>query len=207
MAKPHKLTDTHLMLLSGASQREDRLLTCPETLTGKAAKAAAAKLLAGGLVEEVTVGADDPHWLQDEEGQPIGLKVTSTGLEAIGIAQDTVPSPSTGQGGPAGGASSNAPSTERQDQPSSASPSLPRAGTKRALVVELLSREQGASIGELTTATGWLPHTTRAALTGLRQSGYAITRCRGEDNRVAYRIGSQQAEPQAAADAVADGEV
>lgn len=37
-------------------------------------------------------------------------------------------------------------------------------------VIALLSREQGATLAELIEATGWLPHTTRAALTGLRKS-------------------------------------
>lgn len=34
----------------------------------------------------------------------------------------------------------------------------------------------GASLDELAGATGWLPHTTRAALTGLRKKGHAHTR-------------------------------
>ena len=32
----------------------------------------------------------------------------------------------------------------------------------------------GATLAELVAATGWLPHTTRAALTGLRKRGYAV---------------------------------
>jgi hypothetical protein len=53
-----------------------------------------------------------------------------------------------------------------------------RPGTKIAEVLALLARSKGASINELMGATGWLPHTTRAALTGLRQRGYAIERSR-----------------------------
>jgi Protein of unknown function (DUF3489) len=41
--------------------------------------------------------------------------------------------------------------------------------------VSLLSRQQGATLADLTAATGWLPHTARAALTGLRQKGHALT--------------------------------
>ncbi len=67
-------------------------------------------------------------------------------------------------------------------------PQHPRDGSKQALLVELLSRPEGASLNDLTGATGWLPHTTRAALTGLRQSGYAITRTRAEDNRTIYHL-------------------
>ena len=52
--------------------------------------------------------------------------------------------------------------------------SSPRPGTKLAKVIGLLSRSNGATIADLIAATGWLSHTTRAALTSLRQRGYAI---------------------------------
>lgn len=51
----------------------------------------------------------------------------------------------------------------------------PRQG-KLAEVVALLGRDAGASIEELTFATGWLPHTARAALTDLRKRGCAVPR-------------------------------
>jgi hypothetical protein len=41
---------------------------------------------------------------------------------------------------------------------------------------------------DLLRATGWLPHTTRAALTGLRQKGYAITRTKEAGGESVYRI-------------------
>jgi hypothetical protein len=37
-------------------------------------------------------------------------------------------------------------------------------------------------------ATGWLPHTTRAALTGLRNRGYSVERIRHETKGSLYRI-------------------
>ncbi|BBI21800.1 hypothetical protein EKJ_26470 [Qipengyuania flava] len=48
--------------------------------------------------------------------------------------------------------------------------------TKTEKVVELLKRSKGASLEELTKATGWLPHTTRAAMTGLRKKGHTVER-------------------------------
>ena len=53
----------------------------------------------------------------------------------------------------------------------------------------LLSREEGVTIDDLMEATGWLPHTTRAALSGLRKSGMAVERSRaaGAESSV-YRI-------------------
>ncbi len=65
-------------------------------------------------------------------------------------------------------------------------------------MIALLSREAGASLDELVQATGWLPHSARAALSGLRQRGYALTRQAGEGGSV-YRItgspGQTGAEP------------
>ena len=62
-------------------------------------------------------------------------------------------------------------------------------GSKRALVLALLSREGGATTEALMAATGWLPHTTRAALSGLRKGGLAVTRSRdGEGGASVYRL-------------------
>ena len=63
-----------------------------------------------------------------------------------------------------------------------------RAGTKQALIAGLLEREQGATLDELIAATGWLPHTTRAALTGPRHKGFALDKSSRADGKTAYRI-------------------
>ena len=50
----------------------------------------------------------------------------------------------------------------------------PRAASKLSIVLGLLQAPEGASLAKLVAVTNWLPHTTRAALTGLRKRGYAI---------------------------------
>ena len=55
--------------------------------------------------------------------------------------------------------------------------------TKQALVLGLLRRKQGASLAELVAATSWLPHTTRAALTRLRQGGHDLQKEKREYRR------------------------
>jgi hypothetical protein len=65
-----------------------------------------------------------------------------------------------------------------------------RPGTKQALVAGLLAREQGATLDELIAATGWLPHTARAALTGLRRKGGTLEKSTREDGKTAYRLAS-----------------
>ena len=50
----------------------------------------------------------------------------------------------------------------------------PSRVTKQDQIASLLLRDEGATLDQMITTTGWLPHTTRAALTGLRKKGYAI---------------------------------
>lgn len=47
--------------------------------------------------------------------------------------------------------------------------------TKTDLILGLLRREEGATLEQLVTATGWLPHTTRAALTGIKRKGHVLS--------------------------------
>lgn len=61
-------------------------------------------------------------------------------------------------------------------------------GSKRDLVAELLGCEGGATVPELMAATGWLPHTTRAALSRIRSAGQALAKSTREDGTTAYRI-------------------
>jgi DNA-binding MarR family transcriptional regulator len=56
----------------------------------------------------------------------------------------------------------------------------PRPESKIARVIHLLGRDGGASLAELVTATGWQPHTMRAALTGLRKKGHSVTKVSAE---------------------------
>ena len=60
--------------------------------------------------------------------------------------------------------------------------------TKQALVLGLLQRKEGARLAELVEATGWLPHTTRAALTRLRQGGHELQKEKRDTGDTAYRI-------------------
>src|SRR4051812_26953849 len=111
------LNDTHLVLLSAAAQRDDHLLIHPEELTTKATGKLAAKLICLGAAEEVSVSPDQPRW-REEDGNPIGLRITAAGLAALGIEHG---------------------SGEAAPSPAAPQP-RPRAGSKQALVVEMLGR-------------------------------------------------------------------
>jgi uncharacterized protein DUF3489 len=207
----HKLSDAQLVLLSAAAQRDDLCLTVTPTAKGRAAGKVIEKLIAAGLVKEVLAKARAPVWRRDDENvQSYALKLTGAGLKAIGVDQDAGQE-ATGELKKTSGVnrSKAAPMTlrKRQGRTTEAAqgrdgealhlqpgrslvetpPAVPRAGSKLAEVIDLLSRDQGATIGELIAATNWLPHTTRAALTGLRKRGYEIERSRS-DRVTRYRV-------------------
>jgi hypothetical protein len=68
--------------------------------------------------------------------------------------------------------------------PTSDAPTRPN---KTTLILDLLRREEGATLAELIESTGWLPHTTRAALTGLRKKGHVLDKSK-RDDATCYRI-------------------
>lgn len=62
-----------------------------------------------------------------------------------------------------------------------APPAAKTTKTKQTQLIELLRRDAGGSIDELATSLGWLPHTTRAALTGLRKKGHNVSKTKVDD--------------------------
>jgi hypothetical protein len=72
----------------------------------------------------------------------------------------------------------------------------PKRTTKRDRLVGLLKAVAGRDITTLSRTLGWQPHTTRAALTRLRQAGYAIEKLpRQENGGSRYRIAGDATEP------------
>ncbi|MFG1284579.1 DUF3489 domain-containing protein [Xanthobacter autotrophicus] len=70
-----------------------------------------------------------------------------------------------------------------------ASGTRPTPGSKLGMVLALLEKPQGASLAKLVEVTGWLPHTTRAALTGLRKRGFAVVSEKAEGGGASvYRL-------------------
>lgn len=176
-----KLTDTQLMILSRASQREDVAAVVPDRMNKAAAGKVAASLVGRKLMREVRAKPGMPVWRQAENGRALSLIIMRAGRDALGIkeAPDEAPVRIA--------AVEPAPEAVHKDQPVS---NQPRSGTKQALVVSILSGGSGASLNELMAATGWLAHTTRAALTGLRQRGYVLERLQQADHPTSWRIAS-----------------
>jgi hypothetical protein len=195
-----KLTDTQRLLLRIAAKRGDRCLVLPSTLKGGAAHKVAAKLIAAGLVREIKAKPELPAWRRDEgTGLAYSLKLTAAGAKAIAndeVAVATELQEASGvrkQAVKAAPAASAASGGEAANPGAPASVVSPRGGTKIALVVGLIQRSLGATLDELVASTGWLPHTTRAALTGLRRRGYEVSIDRSDKKRGStYRIAGEE---------------
>jgi hypothetical protein len=194
-----KLTDTQLVLLGAAAQRKDLCLVAPPTLKGATARKVASKLITAGFVKEVRAKANDPIWRRDEEsGASYAIKLTAAGAKAIAV-DDAAEPEDAGKESDALANRDQAAIPSKLDakdarpgeamEPGPIRPSAPRGGSKLPRVIALLERDHGATIEELIAATGWLPHTTRAALTGLRKRGYAVAIDRSDGKRGSfYRI-------------------
>ena len=194
-----KFNDTQLVLLSAASQRDDHCLVPPTGPKRGQAQKAIVKLLEAGIVKEIRARAGAPIWRRDEkEGRNYALKLTVAGVKTIAVDEippsqgeaerradqimvsvDPKPESNSGQAAGNGRPNSSVASTPR----------FPRHGTKIAQVIELLQGREGVTLAELVANTGWLPHTARAALTGLRKRGYAVVIDRADKARGSvYRI-------------------
>ena len=183
-----KFTDAQLVMLSAATQREDLCLNAPDKMKGAVLAKVSEKLAKLGLVREVRAKAGMPAWRQDDAGRSYALKLTAAGSKAIAIdgSEDAI---------------ARRGARQRKLQPVAEGPKdpaaavvdehakrrAPRDGSKLARVIDLLQRSEGATIPNLTEATGWLAHTTRAALTGLRKRGYAVARERVDGDNSIYR--------------------
>ena len=83
-----KLTDAQLVMMSAATQREDRCLAAPETMKGAAVSKAGAKLVKLGFAREIHAKPGTPLWRRDETGRSFALKLTAAGLKAIAVDED-----------------------------------------------------------------------------------------------------------------------
>jgi biotin operon repressor len=59
--------------------------------------------------------------------------------------------------------------------------------TKKSRLIGLLSQEDGATLAAISSALGWLRHTTRAAITGLRKGGLRVE-TGASDEGTRYRL-------------------
>lgn len=63
-----------------------------------------------------------------------------------------------------------------------------RPARKQDQLLALLQAPDGASIAQIGAELGWLPHSCRAALSGLRRQGRTLEKLAAPDQAVRYRL-------------------
>ncbi len=129
-----------------------------------------AALVRRGFAVETIANAADAVWRTDPDDQRIGLTITDEGLAAIGVEPENVPECGGGD----------------------VRPNRVRPSGKLGAILAAVAGPDGASLVELADAAGWQRHTTRAALTRLRQRGFDIRLEKTDGHRV-YRLVDQAA--------------
>jgi Protein of unknown function (DUF3489) len=188
-----RLTNAQLAALNSAAAREDRCLEIPASMKTGVVQKLAEKLIASGLAIEIKAKGDAAVWRHDEAtGRGYALKITAAGLKAIAIEDEAAPKANVktivSTRDESGAIAPTTPGVVEAPVSAPVGATGPRTGSKLATVVTLLQRDGGATIEELASATQWLPHTTRAALTGLRKRGYGIGRRKANEGSSAYVI-------------------
>ncbi len=174
-----RLTDTQTIILSAAAQRSDNLaMPLPKGLHGAAAKKVITMMIGRGWLEEVDadIRKGEPLWRETGNGHGTTLVVTDAGLLAIGVEPVVI--------------KTMAAIRTHAAQPPAPKPPTLRAGTKQAMLIEMLQRPEGATMEQIVGATGWQPHTARGAMSGaLRKNlGLVVTSAKEEGKGRVYRI-------------------
>lgn len=173
MTNNSKLNDLQLVLLSTAAQREDgSVFPAADSIAKEKERIrkAVRPLLKRALIQEQPIRDRRFAW-READDQLFGLFISAAGRELI--------DPAEGEPQSAG---------EKPSAPASGKhPAAQRSASKAELVLGLLRRDEGATLKELVDATGWLPHTTRAALTGLRKKGHVVEKNK-RDDATCYRV-------------------
>ena len=177
MPKP---TETQTIILSAGAQRPDNIaMPLPKVLAGAAAKMTVTRMIKHGWLQEVDASSSrgDPLWRETGDGHGTTLVVTDAGLLAIGIEPVVVQTMAAIR--------EHAAETSVPKQPT------PRAGTKQAMLIAMLQAPEGATMEEITVATGWQAHTARGAMSGAlrKKLGLKVTSAKEDERGRVYRIG------------------
>lgn len=196
MARHLKLTDLQFVLLSAAAARADGMVRPPPESVrarGGTLDRTLQKLLKLALVVPCETTDPSQTWRRGDDCGALGLAITAVGRATLGLEA------ASGEGAtrteefedapelwdPDGDTDSE-PDPARGGNPAPFAPGV-KPGTKQARLVYLLSRPAGATIEDLVDAFDWRPHTTRAALSGLRRKGYRVNLAKDADGRASYR--------------------
>lgn len=186
-----KLTTTQLAILRRAAQAQGdgRIYWYPDNLKGGARQKVISALARQDLITDV-----DGVWhISDagydalcEQGGDVAATMANRALiEADPELDQTVQAAQTQW---AAGDAPQPAATHAAAAPQR--PTLARAGSKQALVLDLLQRPEGASIAQIMDATGWQAHTVRGTLAGTfkKNLGLTITSDKEQGGERVYRM-------------------
>lgn len=207
-----KLSDMQLILLATACQRDDGSLLPPPDSIGDQAeriRKAVTSLIKRALAEEIEVTDIARSWREEGDCR-LGVVITDAGRAIIATEEAVEPA------GPTQDADVESPPADAEPDPepivapdvaaiavtppapsdgnagNGMSPKIHNYGPRLVRILELMERPEGASLGDMVAATGLLPHSVRAALSGFRKAQITITREKQEQGSV-YRIVKENA--------------
>jgi hypothetical protein len=176
-----------LILATAANRVDGAVLPLPDgfSVRGRARWLLLEGLIKRGLITERPTRDDEPAWTQGDGDY--ALEITPEGRALVG-STDQEPFcrdyPPFEPASPRADANAWGPGPEAP----SGNGLAVRPGTKRALLVDLLRRPEGATVAEIQQATGWQPHSARAAITGLKKKGFGVASALRGDGTRAYRL-------------------
>jgi hypothetical protein len=179
-----KLTDTQTFILSAGAQRPDNIaLPLPKGLHGAAAKMAVTKMIAHGWLQEVDANLRQCEllWRETGDGHGTTLVVTDAGLLAIGVKPVVVTTVMA--------------ILKQASVPPEAKQTTQRAGTKQAMLIEMLQSPDGTTMEAIIAATGWQAHSARGAMSGAlgKKLGLTVISAKEDGRGRVYRISRKTA--------------
>jgi hypothetical protein len=189
-----KLSDTQLVILSNACQRDDRMvLPLPKSMGSEkpnlAANNSIKSMLKKGLIEEVDAKLGEPMWRETGDGHGVTLVATDAALVALGI--DTrAEMNDAAEPAKAKKVKQKKSGKSRKPQAEKKVPRAARTDSKQAQLIAMLKRAKGASIDEIVEAFDWQPHTVRGAIAGAlkKKLGLDVTSEKDEKRGRIYHI-------------------
>jgi hypothetical protein len=194
-----KLSDTQLVILNAACQRDNRLvLPLPDRLKGGAAAKVIDSMITKGLVKEVDAKRGDPIWRKTGDGHGVTLVITDAALAALGIVSDSKPAEAGRRAAAVDDADLVGDRPADQGQVAAKAETkdktrkqrTPRKDSKQAQLISMLRRAKGATIDEIVEALDWEPHTVRGAIAGAlkKKLGLNVTSEKSERRGRVYKI-------------------